>query len=238
MDSIIKIKNLTVILEKRVKALNNLSLELPAGHIVGLIGPSGAGKTTLIRTIIGSQKITDGDIEVLGKPTGNKGLRRQIGYMPQSESTYDDLTVRENLSYFCRIVGAESGSVNRVLDEVRMQKHADRIVSSLSGGQKSRVSLAIALLGKPKLLVLDEPTVGLDPVLRQELWELFRRLVERGTTLIVSSHVMDEAQHCDTLLLVRGGKKLALGPPAQLCKEAKVTSVEELFLSLVKREKV
>jgi ABC-2 type transport system ATP-binding protein len=234
----IETNNLTVILGGKVKAVKDVSFELPRGHIIGLLGPSGAGKSTLIRTIIGRQKPRGGSVTVLGQPAGTKQLRSQIGYMPQSTSIYSDLTVLENLEYFAAVHGSGKKEARRVMDEVDMAKYAGRVVSDLSGGQQSRVSLGAALIGKPQILILDEPTVGLDPVLRHQLWELFRKLADKGVTLLVSSHVMDEAEHCDTLMLIRGGRLLTIGPPRQLCKDAGVDDIEALFLKLVKKEAV
>ncbi|HEX5447715.1 MAG TPA: ABC transporter ATP-binding protein [Candidatus Saccharimonadales bacterium] len=237
MAPAIEIKNLSVSLGS-VRALKNVSLELPAGKIIGLIGPSGAGKTTLIRTIIGSQLPSSGTISVDGLVPGAKKLRGRIGYMPQSAAVYSDLTVLENLKYFGALVGAGHGEIESALAKVNMRKYKDRVVDNLSGGQKSRVSLAIALLGKPSLLVLDEPTVGIDPVLRRQLWDIFRELADSGATLLISSHVMDEASRCDSLLLIRGGRILAMGTPAGLCRDNGVKSVEEVFLKLVKKEQI
>lgn len=237
MNPAIKINNLSVTLGGQ-KILKNISVDLPAGHIIGLLGPSGAGKTTLMRTIIGRQVIANGSVEILKMPAGSRPLRSQIGYMPQSTSIYEDLTVMENVKYFAAVAGLNERAASEVLEEVRMSKYANRLSSGLSGGQKSRVSLAIALLGGPKLLALDEPTVGVDPVLRKQLWQLFRNLADKGSTLLVSSHVMDEAGHCDTLLLIRGGKILAFGSPKDLMKKAGVNNIEEVFLSLVKKEAV
>jgi ABC-2 type transport system ATP-binding protein len=215
------------------RILQNISVELPAGRIIGLLGPSGAGKTTFIRTIIGRQRLSAGKLEVLGLSAGSAQLRPQLGYMPQSPAVYSDLTIRQNLNYFERMNGQVGSSTHELLEKVGLSKQADQLVASLSGGQKSRVSLAIALLGSPKLLVLDEPTVGVDPVLRRELWQLFNDLAAAGTTLLVSSHVMDEASRCDYLLLIRDGSVLAYGTPAELQKQTATSDVEESFLKLV-----
>jgi ABC-2 type transport system ATP-binding protein len=238
MKPAIKTQNLSVVLGGKVKALRNLTIELPEGQIIGLLGPSGAGKTTLMRTIIGRQLPYSGEIEVLGYRPGDMSARRQIGYMPQQASVYSDLTVMENLRYFAKLFRAGHKEIDVILDEVGMSRYAERLVSDLSDGQQSRVSLAIALLGKPGLLILDEPTVGIDPVLRKQLWQIFRKRAEAGATLLVSSHVMDEAEHCDSLLLIRGGKILAMGTPAELCRDNNVETIEEVFLKLVKKERV
>jgi ABC-2 type transport system ATP-binding protein len=213
--------------------LSDISLDLPAGKIIGLLGPSGAGKTTFIRAIVGRQKISTGTLVVLEHNAGSAANRSQIGYMPQSPAAYSDLTVRQNLDYFATMNGSKGSAVAALLEKVGLQKQSNQLVSSLSGGQKSRVSLAIALLGSPKLLVLDEPTVGVDPVLRKQLWQLFRQLADDGATLLVSSHVMDEAMRCDELVLLRDGKVLAQGTPQELEKQTHTASIEEAFLALV-----
>jgi ABC-2 type transport system ATP-binding protein len=215
--------------------LRDLSLTVPRGGLVGLLGPSGSGKTTLMRSIVGVQQIVSGTVTVLGEPAGARALRTRVGYVTQAASVYDDLTVRQNLHYFRSILGAPKSDVDRVIDETELGSHASALVGSLSGGQRSRASLAAALLGSPELLVLDEPTVGLDPVLRVELWSLFRRLVDFGTTLIVSSHVMDEATRCDRLLLLRDGEILADETPAGLMKATGTTDPEQAFLRLIER---
>jgi ABC-2 type transport system ATP-binding protein len=202
--------------------------------VTGLLGPSGSGKTTLLRCLLGVQRITAGDVTVLGLPAGAPALRDQVGYASQSAAVYDDLTVAENLRYFAKALRAPAGDVDRVIDAVDLSSYAGRLTGRLSGGQRSRVSLAVAMLGTPRLLVLDEPTVGLDPVLREELWALFHRLVTDGATLIVSSHVMDEAERCDDLLLLRDGAVLAQETPDSLKKRTGATSMEDAFLRLVR----
>jgi ABC-2 type transport system ATP-binding protein len=212
--------------------LRDISFAVEPFTITGLIGPSGSGKTTHMRTIIGAQKISKGDLIVLEKPAGNAWLRSQIGYVTQSPSVYNDLTIAQNLQYFASIIGQRS-QVNEVLELVDLQSHAKQVVSSLSGGEQARVSLAIALLGDPKLLVLDEPTVGLDPLLRKHLWELFARLTAKGKTVLVSSHVMDEAERCANILLLREGKLLHAGSKQTLLENTGMVTVENAFLQLV-----
>lgn len=237
MQPAITIQHARVTYGKHFVALDDISLELPVGHITGFIGPSGAGKTTLIRAIVGRQKLAGGQITVFGHAAGSKPLRSMLSYMTQEISVYDDITVSENLEYFATMLGMRHGEIKReirrLLKTVDLEPQKDQIVSKLSGGQKQRVSLAIALIGNPKLMVLDEPTVGLDPVLREDLWRLFRDLASGGTTLIVSSHVMDEAERCDELALIRDGRVLAQGSPKQLCERTGTKSVEQSFLKLI-----
>ena len=220
---------------RRQEVLHDLSLTVPAGSVVGLLGPSGSGKTTLLRSIAGSQRINGGQLRVLGLPAGSASLRARVGYATQAGSVYDDLTVVQNLRYFARVLGAPPDDVRRVLAEVELQAFAGRLVGRLSGGQRSRVSLGAALLGKPELLVLDEPTVGLDPVLRADLWSLFRRLATSGVTLLVSSHVMDEARRCDRILILRDGRLLADETPEGLLAATGTTDAEDAFLALAGR---
>lgn len=212
--------------------LDPISFTINPGTITGLIGPSGSGKTTLMRTIVGVQKHS-GDMLVLGKKAGDKTLRRKIGYVTQSPAVYPDLTVEQNLRYFGTLVGASAGKVDRTIGQVGLQKQQKQLVESLSGGQKARVSLAVALLGDPEILVLDEPTVGLDPVLRNELWDLFAELAQHGATLLISSHVMDEAERCKNLLLLRDGKLLWHDSLKKLLAATKKTSVGDAFVTMI-----
>jgi ABC-2 type transport system ATP-binding protein len=213
--------------------LPELSCDIAAGSVTGLLGPSGSGKSTLIRAIVGVQLIAGGSVEVLGAPAGTKELRARVGYMTQAPSVYPDLTVRENLRFFGRVLGAPPDAVDRAIGEVDLGQEADRVVSRLSGGQRTRVSLAAALLGRPDVLVLDEPTVGLDPVLRRDLWELFHGLAQDGTSLLVSSHVMDEADRCDSLLLIREGRLLAQSTPDELRARTGEDALDDAFLRLI-----
>ncbi|GAA1181209.1 ABC-2 type transport system ATP-binding protein [Kitasatospora gansuensis] len=213
--------------------LHGLDLDVPVGSVTGLLGPSGCGKTTLLRSIVGVQRISDGRVEVLGEPAGSAGLRHRIGYLTQAPSVYGDLTVTENLRYFAAVLGAPATDPDRVIEAVGLTAHRDQRAARLSGGQRARVSLAAALLGTPELLVLDEPTVGLDPVLRRDLWQLFCELADAGSTLLVSSHVMDEAVRCDRLLLMRDGRLLAADTPAGLLARTGAADVDAAFLSLV-----
>lgn len=215
--------------------LRNLTFDVRAGAVVGLIGPSGSGKTTLIRSIVGLQRTTSGHVEVLGMPAGSMPLRDRVGYMAQASSVYEDLSVMQNVRYFARILGYPKAEAERVIQEVSLEAQKRQLVGTLSGGQRARVSLAIALLGRPALLVLDEPTVGLDPVLRRDLWALFDKLAAKGTTLIISSHVMDEASRCDQLLLLRDGKLIANDTVTDILKQTHTTDVESAFLKLVEK---
>ncbi|MFJ6721643.1 ABC transporter ATP-binding protein [Streptomyces sp. NPDC091259] len=221
--------------------LDDLAFEVPRGRITGLLGPSGCGKSTLMRSIVGTQAHVTGTLDVLGRPAGHPELRSRIGYVTQAPSVYDDLTVRQNLDYFAAVLdpgraAAERrrADVTRAIADVDLTTHATALAGNLSGGQRSRVSLAVALLGAPELLVLDEPTVGLDPVLRRDLWNLFHELTAvRGATLLVSSHVMDEAERCHDLLLMREGRILAQDTPDALRTRTHCATVEEAFLRLV-----
>ena len=214
-------------------ALRSVSLDVPEGRVTGLLGPSGSGKTTLMRSIVGVQVVRSGSVEVLGRPAGDAELRRRVGYVTQAPSVYRDLTPRENLEYFARIVGAPPERIDEVLEVVDLSGLSRRHVGSLSGGEHSRVSLAAALLPKPELLVLDEPTVGLDPLLRRDLWRTFRALAEAGTTLLVSSHVMDEAENCDELILVRDGRIVAQDTPQELLRRTGTDDIGDAFLVLI-----
>ena len=213
--------------------LDSLSLTIAAGSITGLLGPSGCGKTSLMRCVVGVQVTAGGTVTVLGLPAGSPPLRRRVGYVTQAPSVYADLTVRENLRYFARVLGAPAQRVDEVAATVGLEGQVDALVAALSGGQRARVSLATALLGSPELLVLDEPTVGLDPVLRIELWDAFRQLADAGTTLLVSSHVMDEAERCDDLVLMRDGEVLAAESRQALIARTGAADVEQAFLQLV-----
>ncbi|MGW5308075.1 ABC transporter ATP-binding protein [Streptomyces griseoluteus] len=220
--------------------LKDLRFTVPRGRITGLLGPSGCGKSTLIRAITGTQAKVTGTLDVLGSPAGHPTLRSRIGYVTQAPSVYDDLTVEQNLDYFAAILDPGRAAadrrrehVTRAIADVDLTTHAGALAGNLSGGQRSRVSLAVALLGTPDLLVLDEPTVGLDPVLRRDLWNLFHELADRGTTLLVSSHVMDEAERCHRLLLMREGHVLADDTPENLRTRTATDTVEAAFLRLV-----
>lgn len=221
--------------------LRTLDFTVPRGQITGLLGPSGCGKSTLMRSIVGTQAKVTGTLDVLGQPAGHPALRTRVGYVTQAPSVYDDLTIRQNLDYFAAILDPGRAAadrrhenVTRAIADVDLTTHADALAGNLSGGQRNRVSLAVALLGAPELLVLDEPTVGLDPVLRRDLWNLFHDIaVTRGATILVSSHVMDEAERCDRLILMREGEILADATPGELRDRTGADTVESAFLHLV-----
>ncbi|MCX5170678.1 ABC transporter ATP-binding protein [Streptomyces antibioticus] len=233
-------RDLTVVRGSRT-VLRGLDFTVPRGQITGLLGPSGCGKTTLMRAVVGTQAKVTGTLDVLGSPAGHPSLRTRIGYVTQAPSVYDDLTVRQNLDYFAAILDPGRAAtdrrrenVTRAISDVDLTSHTDALAGNLSGGQRSRVSLAVALLGTPELLVLDEPTVGLDPVLRRDLWQLFHDIAaSRGATLLISSHVMDEAERCHRLLLMREGEILADDTPDALRERTRSETVEAAFLHLV-----
>jgi ABC-2 type transport system ATP-binding protein len=214
------------------EVLHGIGFRLPAGEVTGLLGPSGCGKTTLMRALVGVQRGVTGRIDVLGMPAGHPALRTKVGYVTQAPAVYLDLSVRDNLAYFAAVTGAAAGRVATVLEQVRLGGRAGQLVQTLSGGERARVSLATALLSTPELLVLDEPTVGLDPLLRRDLWLVFRELAAAGTTLLVSSHVMDEASRCDRLVLMRDGRLVADEPVGQLLRRTGTTDVEQAFVAL------
>ncbi|HEU0190009.1 MAG TPA: ABC transporter ATP-binding protein [Mycobacterium sp.] len=215
--------------------LHDFSVRIARGTITGLLGPSGCGKTTLMRCVVGTQIVASGTVTVLGHPAGSAPLRRLVGYMPQNPTIYNDLRIIDNIRYFAALCGVGGTAADEVITAVDLQDHRSDYCANLSGGQRARVSLACALIGHPDLLVLDEPTIGLDPVLRADLWQQFHELSRRGTTLLVSSHVMDEADQCGDLLLIREGRLLAQTTTTQLRRDTGCTSLEEAFLSIIRR---
>jgi ABC-2 type transport system ATP-binding protein len=215
------------------RVIHNLTFAIEKGRVTGLLGPSGCGKSTLMRALVGVQIVRSGTVEVLGLPAGTSALRSRVGYVTQAPSVYGDLTIRANLRHFARVLRAPDESIEQALGAVRLADAGDQAVRTLSGGQRTRASLATALLGDPELLVLDEPTVGLDPVLRRDLWRTLRGLADEGTTLVVSSHVMDEADRCDDLLLMRDGRLLAVDTPDNLRRQTATDDLEGAFLALV-----
>jgi len=236
MDVAVEVKELVVV-RGRKEVLHGISTSVQTGSVTGLLGPSGSGKTTLMRALVGVQKVRSGTVTVLGQAAGSPDLRRRIGYVTQAPSVYADLTVRENARYFASLYpDTTRADADRAVDDVGLSDAADQLVSSLSGGQHSRASLACALLGRPDLLVLDEPTVGLDPVLREDLWNRFHVLADAGTTLVVSSHVMDEAARCDRLILIREGRIVADDTVAAVRATAGTEDLDEAFLRLIKAQ--
>ena len=233
MASAVEIRDL-VVERGTQEVLHGVSAEIRSGLVTGLLGPSGAGKTTLMRAIVGVQLVKSGQVTVLGRPAGSPELRRTMGYLTQSPSVYSDLTVRENVRYFASLYGLGADETDRTIVDVGLEDQARQLVSTLSGGQRSRASLACALVGQPEVIVLDEPTVGQDPVLRDELWRRFRKLAEDGATLVVSSHVMDEANRCDRLLLIRDGSIIADDTPDAVKQAAGTDDLDEAFLRLVR----
>jgi ABC-2 type transport system ATP-binding protein len=217
----------------RLPVLQDLTFAIPAGHITGLLGPSGSGKTTLMRAIVGVQRVSSGTIQVLGLPAGSSALRHRVGYVTQSPSVYPDLTVEANVRYFGAMHGKRGADVAEAIAAVGLDRQSRQKTADLSGGQLSRVSLACALVARPRLLVLDEPTVGLDPVLRADLWSRFRSMARQGTTLLISSHVMEEASHCGILLLLREGRLLAQLTPAELSRRGRSADLEQAFLHII-----
>jgi ABC-2 type transport system ATP-binding protein len=219
------------------RVLHGLDFVVPHGQITGLLGPSGCGKTTLMRAIVGVQRVTSGTATVLSEPAGSRPLRDRVGYVTQAASVYDDLTVTENLTFFARVLGVPAARVEECRRLVGLDDHRHQVVRRLSGGERSRVSLAVALLASPPVLVLDEPTVGLDPVLRRELWDTFHRLAADGAAVLVSSHVMDEASRCDRLLLMREGRLIADDTPTRLLAQTGAPDIEGAFLAIVARDR-
>jgi ABC-2 type transport system ATP-binding protein len=233
MDSAVRVSGLVVERGAR-EVLHGVSFEVPPGQVTGLLGPSGGGKTTLMRCLVGVQKVRSGEVTVLAEPAGSPQLRARVGYVTQAPSVYADLTVRENARYFASLYGADATAADAAIERVGLTAAARQLFGDLSGGQQSRASLACALVGEPELLVLDEPTVGLDPLLREELWDQFHALAAAGTTIVVSSHVMDEAGRCNRLLLLREGDLIADCTPGQLRAEAGTEDMDQAFLRIVR----
>jgi ABC-2 type transport system ATP-binding protein len=233
MDTTIEVSDLVIQRGKKA-VLHGISTRISRGVVTGLLGPSGSGKTTLMRAIVGVQIVKSGQVIVLGEPAGSPALRHKIGYLTQSPSVYPDLTVRENVRYFASLYGLPASDADQTIRDVGLGEQAKQLVSTLSGGQHSRASLACALVSRPEILVLDEPTVGQDPVLRDELWKRFRGLADDGASVLVSSHVMDEANRCDRLLLIREGTIIADDTPAAVKAAAGTEDLDQAFLTLVR----
>ncbi|WP_446210618.1 ABC transporter ATP-binding protein [Micromonospora sp. IBSANI012] len=233
MEDAITVRDLVVDRGRR-RVLHGIDCTVPRGSVTGLLGPSGSGKTTLMRAVVGVQVIDSGTVTVLGRPAGSADLRRRVGYLTQAPSVYADLTVRENARYFAALQGRHAADADRAVADVGLADAATQLVGTLSGGQRSRASLACALVGDPELVILDEPTVGQDPVLRADLWAQFHEMAAAGTTLLVSSHVMDEAARCDRLLLIREGRLVADDTPDAVRERTGVDDLEEAFLRLIR----
>src|SRR3954466_4076627 len=235
METAIEVRDLLVERGRR-RVLHGITCDIPAGSVTGLLGPSGSGKTTLIRAIVGVQIVKSGTVTVLGRPAGSAALRRTVGYVTQAPSVYADLSVRENARYFASLYGLGAAEADRAIADVGLASAARQLVGNLSGGQRSRASLACAMVASPEVLVLDEPTVGQDPVLRADLWAKFHDMAGGGTTLLVSSHVMDEAGRCDRLLLIRDGDLIADDTPAGIRALAGTDDLEDAFLHLIREQ--
>ena len=235
MNEAIVIDDLKVTRGSR-RVLKGVSISLEKGSITGLLGPSGSGKSTLIRSIAGVQKVESGTVTVLGRPAGSFAARASLGYMTQASAAYRDLTVRENVAHWARIAGAPASAADEIISQLRLTDRAHALAGNISGGQASRLSLACTMVGDPPVLLLDEPTVGLDPVLREEIWDLIRRRAAAGTTVLVSSHVMDEAQRCDSLVFIREGSILATGTADDILEETATSSMDAAFLALAKEQ--
>jgi ABC-2 type transport system ATP-binding protein len=235
METAIEVSDLVINRGKR-EVLHGFTCAIPRGSITGLLGPSGSGKTTLMRAVVGVQVVRSGRVTVLGEPAGSVPLRRKIGYLTQAPSVYDDLTVRENARYFASLYDLGAADADAALDGVGLSGAAHQLVGNLSGGQRSRASLACAIVGRPEVLVLDEPTVGQDPVLRDDLWSQFRALAADGATILVSSHVMDEANRCDRLLLIRDGYLIGDDTPAAIKATAGTDDLDEAFLRIIRQQ--
>lgn len=233
----VSVQHLNVIKSKQL-VLDDVTLSVRKGTVTGLIGPSGSGKTTLMRALVGVQQPSGGEVTILGQEAGSRALRSKIGYVTQTPAIYPDLTVGQNLQYFGGLVRATKQDIDTMIDKVQLGNQRHQLVASLSGGQKARASLAVALLGRPELLVLDEPTVGLDPLLRTELWEMFASLARQGVTILVSSHVMDEAERCDDLILLRDGKVLWNDSRVALLKSTDTANVGDAFIMAIRRQEI
>lgn len=233
--NVVKVSNITKTISKSV-ILNDISIEIEEGEIVGLIGPSGSGKSTLIKSIIGMEKVDCGSIKLLNKNIPNLDVLQNIGYMAQSDALYEDLTGEENLKFFATLFSIKKNKlkdrINYVSDIVNINEHLSKKVSNYSGGMKRRLSLAIALIQDPKLLILDEPTVGIDPKLRFKIWDELYNLKKQEKSIIITTHVMDEASKCDKLALIREGKIIAKGSPDDIKKQFNADTIEEVFLRI------
>ncbi|MBA3045926.1 MAG: ABC transporter ATP-binding protein [Candidatus Thermoplasmatota archaeon] len=223
------------------RALDGLDLDIRKGEVYGLLGPNGAGKTTAIKVLTGLLKMTAGNAEVLGTRLPNKDITQRVGYMPQETALYLGLTVHQNLEFFGKLFGMDKSKIlereAELLKFIDLERWKDEMVTNLSGGMKHRVSLACALIHEPEVLFLDEPTVGVDPELRESFWKFFGNLKEKGITILITTHYMDEASHCDRIGFMRTGKLIAEGQPQAILREAGTKSLEDAFLFFARRGK-
>lgn len=230
---IVSTKNVSKVFGKQ-HVLQNINLDIFSGEIFGFLGPSGAGKTTLVKQLVGLELPSEGEIYVFNEKMPSLPLIEKIGYMAQSDALYEELSAKENLEFFASLYGLKKKHrqtrIREVMEIVELTDHLNKLVSNYSGGMKRRLSLAIALLHEPKLLILDEPTVGIDPVLRRSIWNVFYELKKKGSALIVTTHVMDEAEKCDRLGMIRGGQLIAVGTPEELKNNTHSATIEEAFL--------
>ncbi len=233
-NPVVSIQNVSKSYGKQ-QVLKNISLEISQGEIFGLLGPSGAGKTTVVKQLAGLEAPSQGENFIFGEKMPNLNLMKKIGYMAQSDALYAELSAKENLDFFAALYGLKGKEkqqrMKEVMEIVSLNEHFNKLVSNFSGGMKRRLSLAISLLHKPKLLILDEPTVGIDPVLRKGIWTSFNTLKEEGTTIIVTTHVMDEAEKCDRLGMIRDGQLIAAGTPEDLRQQTSTANIEDAFLA-------
>ncbi|MGV8145666.1 MAG: ABC transporter ATP-binding protein [Alkaliphilus sp.] len=236
----VSIENLNVIISKKT-ILKNISFSVCEGEIVGLIGPSGAGKTTIVKTITGIVKKSKGLVEIMGFQRITNELLMKLGYMAQKDALYDDLNAHDHLKFFGRLYSVKPKELEdrivNILKLVDLQDEANKLVYQYSGGMKRRLSLAIALINNPVLLVLDEPTVGLDPILRRKFWKEFKEMKKKGKSLIITTHTMDEAAACDRLVFIYRGEILAFDTPAKLLKASNTATVEEAFIHYITSER-
>ncbi|MUT67431.1 ABC transporter ATP-binding protein [Paenibacillus sp. NEAU-GSW1] len=232
-DTCIRIEGVNKYFDKK-SVLNDIRLSISRSEVFGLLGPSGSGKTTLIKLIVGIERAASGDLYVLNEKMPNLSMMHKIGYMAQSDALYSELTAVQNLDFFASIFGLKGAikkqRIAEVTELVNLSHDLNKLVINYSGGMKRRLSLAIAMLHKPEILILDEPTVGIDPVLRQSIWGELRRLSKNGTTVLVTTHVMDEAEKCDHLGMIRDGRLIAIGSPEELKQESSSESLEQAFL--------
>lgn len=222
--------------DNRKQVLNDVTFDVPRGQIVCLLGPSGCGKTTMVDLIIGNTIPTAGTVTVLGEQAPYPTARKTVGYMPQDDALYSDITAEENLRFFGTMAGLSKAQLKSAMEELllfaKLEDHRKKLVARFSGGMKRRLSLAIALLHKPELLVLDEPTVGLDPAHRRTIWDRFDQLAAEGTSILVTTHIMDEASRCHRIIMLQEGRIIAQGSPTDILTQTGTPDLESAFLAL------